>query len=316
MVARGQRAVMYVPIVVSDQVVGFLCAIERRHSRRFTHADEAFATRLADEAGVAVASARVIDRLDTHNRELRLLLETGSAMASSVDLHATLVDHLRASGADAGGRLVGRLRPSRRLRRARGRRQPPGAGRAARPGLDRAALHGRLLGRGLRDDAHSPAAVPPTTTTRASPSRTSPRMAAWGEKATLSVPLVYGDEVLGVLDVAESRYPRRFTADEIRLAVAIGDQAALAIHNARLFEETARRNAELATLLGVASTLSSTVDQHGVLVGHRPAPARGPALGQRRGLRLRPAAPLDAARGLRLPCAARTPTRAGRASMS
>ena len=90
MVARSQRAVMYVPIVVSDQVVGFLCAIERRHSRRFTHADEAFATRLADEAAVAVASARVIDRLDTQNRELRLLLETGSAMASSVDLHATL----------------------------------------------------------------------------------------------------------------------------------------------------------------------------------------------------------------------------------
>ena len=90
MVARGQRAVMYVPIVVSDQVVGFLCAIERRHSRRFTHADEAFATRLADEAGVAVASARVIDRLDSDNRGLRLLLETGTAMASSVELHATL----------------------------------------------------------------------------------------------------------------------------------------------------------------------------------------------------------------------------------
>ena len=28
MVARSQRAVMYVPIVVSDQVVGFLCAID------------------------------------------------------------------------------------------------------------------------------------------------------------------------------------------------------------------------------------------------------------------------------------------------
>ena len=89
MVARGQRAVMYVPIVVGDQVVGFLCAIERRHSRRFTQADEAFATRLADEAGVAVESARVVDRLDSRNRELRLLLETGAAIASSVDLRAT-----------------------------------------------------------------------------------------------------------------------------------------------------------------------------------------------------------------------------------
>ena len=60
-------------------------------------------------------------------------------------------------------------------------------------------------------------------------------MAAWGEKATLSVPLVCGGEVLGVLDVAESRYPRRFTPAEIRLAEAIGTQAALAIRNAEGF---------------------------------------------------------------------------------
>ena len=90
MVARGQRAVLYVPIVVGDDVAGFLCAIERRHSRRFTQADETFAARLAGEAGVAVESARAIDRLDTRNRELRLLLETGAAISSSVDLRTTL----------------------------------------------------------------------------------------------------------------------------------------------------------------------------------------------------------------------------------
>ncbi len=90
-------------------------------------------------------------------------------------------------------------------------------------------------------------------------------MAAWGEKATLSVPLVCGDEVFGVLDVAESRYPRRFTADEVRLAEAIGTQAALAIRNARAFDEAERRNADLATLLGVAATLTSAVDRGSVL---------------------------------------------------
>ncbi len=86
MVARGQRAVLYVPIVAGDQVVGFLCAIERRHSRRFTNADEALAAQLAAEAAVAVESARAIDRLDSQNREQRLMLEAGAAIASSVDL--------------------------------------------------------------------------------------------------------------------------------------------------------------------------------------------------------------------------------------
>ncbi|HMK93640.1 MAG TPA: GAF domain-containing protein, partial [Thermoleophilia bacterium] len=73
MAARRLRAVLYVPIVDSDEVVGFLCAVETRHARRFTHADEAFAERLAAEVAVAVASARVVDRLHVQNQELRLL---------------------------------------------------------------------------------------------------------------------------------------------------------------------------------------------------------------------------------------------------
>ena len=264
MVARGQRAVMYVPIVVSEQVVGFLCAIERRHSRRFTHSDESFATRLADEAGVAVASARVIDRLDSHNRELRLLLETGSAMASNVDLHttlATICERLVQTLGVAWSDVYDHHADSGELEVVASHQVP---GVPPDPGW---------IGRRFTADSWAEGFA--TMRTRLPQCRyydytrlafeDFARMAVWGEKATLSVPLVYGDEVLGVLDVAESRYPRRFTADEIRLAAAIGDQAALAIHNARLFEETARRNAELATLLGVAATLSSTVDQHGVL---------------------------------------------------
>ena len=265
MIARGQRAVMYVPIVVSDQVVGFLCAIERRHSRRFTHADEAFATRLADEAGVAVASARVIDRLDAENRELRLLLETGIAMASSVELRATLStisERLVQTLGVAWSDIYDYHAETEELE-VIACYQVPGV-----------PPDPAWLGRRFTADSWSDGFA--ALRTRHPQSRyydytrlafeDFARMAMWGEKATLTVPLVYGDEVLGVLDVAESRYPRRFTADEIRLAAAIGGQAAIAIHNARLFEETARRNAELATFLGVAATLSSTVDQHSVLV--------------------------------------------------
>ncbi|MGD0997895.1 MAG: GAF domain-containing protein, partial [Thermoleophilia bacterium] len=265
MVARGQRAVMYVPIVVGDQVVGFLCAIERRHSRRFTQADEAFATRLADEAGVAVESARVVDRLDTQNRELRLLLETGAAIASSVDLRATLstiTERLVQTLGVAWSDIYDYHADADELEviafyQVPG--VPPDAG---------------WLGRRFTAESW-PDGLAAVRTRRPQTmyydySRLSFEdfvgMSVWGEKATLSVPLIYGGEVLGVLDVAESRYPRRFTRDEVSLAEAIGSQAAVAIHNAKAFAEAERRNAELATLLGVAATLSSTVDQHGVLV--------------------------------------------------
>ena len=264
MVARGHRAVLYVPIVADDQVVGYLCAIERRHSRRFSKANEAFAAQLAAEAGVAVESARIIERLDSQNREQRLMLETGAAIASSVDLRATL--------STIAERLVQTL------------------GVAWSDVYDFHATSGELEVIAYYQVAGVPS--DPAWLGRRFTAETWPEglatvrlrrphakyydysrlsfedfaaMAAWGEKATLSVPLLCGNEVLGVLDVAESRYPRRFTADEVRLAEAIGTQAALAIRNARAFDEAERRNADLATLLGVAATLTSAVDRGTVL---------------------------------------------------
>ncbi len=256
MIARGQRAVLYVPIVADDEVVGFLCAIERRHSRRFTKADETFAARLADEAGVAVQSARIIDSLDSQNREQRLLLETGAAIASAGDLRATLstiTERLVQTLGVAWSNVYDYHADTQELeviayyqvpnlpvdpdwigRRFTSKTWPDGLAAVAAKRLQ---THYYDYSRLSFEDFQS--------------------MVAWGEKATLSVPLIYGDEVFGVLDVAESRYPRRFTADEVRLAEAIGAQAAVALHNARAIDEAERRNADLATLLGVAATLSA-----------------------------------------------------------
>jgi diguanylate cyclase (GGDEF)-like protein len=264
MVARGQRAVLYVPIVAGDQVVGFLCAIERRHSRRFTRADEAFATQLAGEAGVAVESARVIDRLDSQNREQRLMLETGAAIASSVDLRTTL--------STIAERLVQTLGVAWSdvydYHAASGELEVIAYYQVAGVPSDPSWL-GRRFSAESWPEGLATVRLRRPHTKYYDYSRLSfedfASMATWGEKATLSVPLVCGNEVFGVLDVAESRYPRRFTADEVRLAEAIGTQAALAIRNVRAFDEAERRNADLATLLGVAATLTSAVDSGTVL---------------------------------------------------
>ena len=143
-------------------------------------------------------------------------------------------------------------------------------------------------------------------------------MAAWGEKATLSVPLVYGDEVLGVLDVAESRYPRRFTADEIRLAESRSATRRLLPSTTRgCSKRPQRRNAELATLLGRGGDAEldgrparrSRRPSHGICARPctRPAPRSTTTTRERRSMRL---VAYDSA------CAARTPTKAGRACTS
>jgi diguanylate cyclase (GGDEF)-like protein len=55
----------------------------------------------------------------------------------------------------------------------------------------------------------------------------------WGELASLTVPLVYRGQLIGLIDVGESRRIRRFTDDDVRVLQGIAHQAAIAIVNAR-----------------------------------------------------------------------------------
>ena len=67
-----------------------------------------------------------------------------------------------------------------------------------------------------------------------------------GIKSYLGLPLVArGRQPVGVL-VGQSRTPRAFTADEITLAEEFATGAAIAIENARLFEEVQKKTRELA----------------------------------------------------------------------
>lgn len=55
-------------------------------------------------------------------------------------------------------------------------------------------------------------------------------------RSFLGVPLIIGDQVIGMLAVDNSK-PNFFTADHARLVMAFADQVAIAIQNARLFSE-------------------------------------------------------------------------------
>jgi diguanylate cyclase (GGDEF)-like protein/PAS domain S-box-containing protein len=70
--------------------------------------------------------------------------------------------------------------------------------------------------------------------------------------AILGLPLKIGSEVHGVMNVAFER-PHRFSSDELRVLAFLADQAAIAIHNARLYEQAQteireRKRAEKALL--------------------------------------------------------------------
>jgi diguanylate cyclase (GGDEF)-like protein len=67
------------------------------------------------------------------------------------------------------------------------------------------------------------------------------QMDDWGELSNMSLPLVYKDEVIGLIDVGESRRMRRWSEDDKRVLQAIADQAAIAIVNARAYARLAEQ---------------------------------------------------------------------------
>jgi serine phosphatase RsbU (regulator of sigma subunit) len=78
----------------------------------------------------------------------------------------------------------------------------------------------------------TPVVIPDT----AVDARVPPPVRAAGVRALIGVPLRLGDRVLGVL-YAHAAAPRAFAAHEIDLLQIFANQAAVAIENARLFEE-------------------------------------------------------------------------------
>ena len=84
-----------------------------------------------------------------------------------------------------------------------------------------------------------------------------------GNRSVLAVPLRIGERVIGALGLGD-RVGRRFDDDEIRLAEAFADQAALALENARLYTESTRRRLEAEELARLAQSLTESLDPRDV----------------------------------------------------
>jgi signal transduction histidine kinase len=78
-------------------------------------------------------------------------------------------------------------------------------------------------------------------------------------RSFLAVPLVVKDQTIGMLAVAHAE-PAYYTADHASLLSAFASQAAIAVENARLYEQVQARSQELAALLSVSRNVASTLE--------------------------------------------------------
>jgi GAF domain-containing protein/CheY-like chemotaxis protein len=90
-------------------------------------------------------------------------------------------------------------------------------------------------------------------------------------KAQLTVPLLAGDQAIGIIMLADMNREHAFGDSDVRLLETLANSMSVALENARLFDETQhllketeQRNAELAVINSVQAALAAELDIQGI----------------------------------------------------
>jgi GAF domain-containing protein len=78
--------------------------------------------------------------------------------------------------------------------------------------------------------------------------------------STLAIPVKLRDQVIGVIHIEAMDVNRNWTDEEIAMVQSISERAALALENASLFEETARRADRERVISQVASRINESTN--------------------------------------------------------
>ncbi|MGH2522051.1 MAG: GAF domain-containing protein, partial [Anaerolineales bacterium] len=84
-------------------------------------------------------------------------------------------------------------------------------------------------------------------------------------QALLATPIVNEAQPIGALSILDVHHPQRFSASDVAAAQLLGAQLAIAIQNARLFDETGRWAEEQRLLLNAARDFTAGLSEEGVL---------------------------------------------------
>jgi PAS domain S-box-containing protein len=243
----GARTLVVVPMLREDEVIGAI-TIYRQEVRPFADKQVELLSNFAKQAVIAIENTRLLRELRERTDDLAESLQQQTATAdvlkvisrSTVDLETvlnTLAETVtRLCRADYST-MYRRRDDKYHLVAAYGASEELKEFIRTHPFIpDRGTLTGRV---GLeRRVVHIPDVLSDPEYTHHELQKIA------GYRSMLGIPLLRGDELIGIFCVHRSRV-EPFTSKEIELATTFTDQAVIAIENARLFEELRERQAEL-----------------------------------------------------------------------
>ena len=233
-----------VPIKVAERVVGVL-NFHRVEVAPFSPSEIALIETFADQAAIAIENVRLLTETnDALERQTAIgdVLEAMSSSAGNLaDVFEAIVESaVRICGATNGGLFRIQGDTFQLAANAGTFLQEPlldeGTFRdpLARPGRD--SLTGRVL---LERRTQRIDDIRTDIEYRIPPSKNASAI-----RSMVGVPIIRGDEILGVI-VARRVEPRPFSPREVEILETFARQAAIAIENVRLFNETREKSAQL-----------------------------------------------------------------------
>jgi signal transduction histidine kinase/putative methionine-R-sulfoxide reductase with GAF domain len=234
------RSTMAVPMVKDGRPIGAI-AVARSQAGRFPERQIELLRTFADQAVIAIENTRLFEELQARNRDLTALAEVGRAISSTLDLKVvlkTIVDRaVDLSGTDACSifyyrQEVGRFELG----------ETSGLNEEVIARFRKLDILARETGQGEAIAKRQPLHIPDISKRPSNPLRDAAIEA--GFRAALIAPLLGAEGALGTL-VLLRRQLGEFPQAVVSLMQTFGDQSVIALENARLFEEIARKSREL-----------------------------------------------------------------------
>ena len=257
------RSEMALPLISRGRVVG-AATIQSDRPAAFTQEDVTVLQTMADQVANAIENARLFQQAQARAGEVTVLNELSQSLTARLSVEGVLQEVHRGVSrlVDADNFYVSLYAPDKNevtfpLQYVDGRRIEPEDAAPANLGFTGYLIRTRtpLL---LRDKH------PGVEEARLGVEdvQFAGRLES---KCWLGVPMIVGDLVLGTMVVLSYTDPNAYDEHDRDVLVAIASQIAIALQNARLFNETQQRNAELTALNEIISSASQTLELKAIL---------------------------------------------------
>jgi len=237
------RSELAVPLIIKNRLIGVI-DIESPQAHHFTEEHKQLLTLIASRMAVGIENARLYTRITRQAKTLLLLNEIARELTSILNLDellkrvgellSRLIDFqmfsillLDPAGETLQHRFSLRFQENIHLKND----IPSGKGVVGAAAQEKQAIL-------VRDVKKDPRYIETNPETR----------------SELAVPLIYKDNVIGVLDLEHTKRGF-FTDDHLRTMTTLAAQIAIAIENARLYEQIARQERRLERDLAMAREL-------------------------------------------------------------